>query len=569
MSQHHSIGTIGCVATLLVLAVLGIIWGPVAVMPGAASGMGEFEASHATDTLQSGQEPNVTITSPTPNETFNRTEVVRIDLAFENTDTATVTVGNRTDPQNFEVHVTVRDTNGDGTATVYLNPFQLGDGAFTDCGPDVPFDDCEAIVSDNRSRNHGFHTAPGDEGSALVGPAGAQAVADGSVLDIRGGSYGTAVIYPLAYDLAVTSGTDTYRQTGADDTGVLELGFNELEDLRLWRAPRTGEAFDPATLDDVRDGIATGTVEPAGENATISDDEYAIFEVNATGLGGILHEAAVQHGTENASELLVGQRTNVTDAGRYALNRSFGGMQAVDLSVQTPGPYDVALDVGRSVEQIFAAGRDYDRLYVVLSPESGRAVTTNESELASGMRLETSFTLDTDFALRMSVPELDATENNVTWEFAGPDSRSVSAVLNQLPENVVVGEQIRFDAGQSEGLIGTYEWEFGDGKTATGQTVWHTYDEPGEYTVELQVTGPDDVDSTTATITVAEAPGTEPSPDGTPTGGGTVTGESATDTPGETPTASDADGSGFGVLLAIVGPVVLAVRAVRKRERAS
>lgn len=51
-----------------------------------------------------------------------------------------------------------------------------------------------------------------------------------------------------------------------------------------------------------------------------------------------------------------------------------------------------------------------------------------------------------------------------------------------------------FDAELSvdrDGSIPGYDWALGDGSTATGQTVSHTYDQDGDYTVTLTVTDDD------------------------------------------------------------------------------
>ena len=57
-------------------------------------------------------------------------------------------------------------------------------------------------------------------------------------------------------------------------------------------------------------------------------------------------------------------------------------------------------------------------------------------------------------------------------------------------------------ASDSDGEITGYEWNFGDGKTATGETVTHTFDSPGTYQVDLKVT--DNLFAvTTKSVTVA------------------------------------------------------------------
>jgi len=70
------------------------------------------------------------------------------------------------------------------------------------------------------------------------------------------------------------------------------------------------------------------------------------------------------------------------------------------------------------------------------------------------------------------------------------------------------GTTVSFDASASsapEGSITSYEWDFGDGSTASGQTVEHTYDTSDYYDVTLTVT--DDAGNTgetTTEVTVGE-----------------------------------------------------------------
>ncbi|MDY7083228.1 MAG: PKD domain-containing protein, partial [Halobacteria archaeon] len=55
-------------------------------------------------------------------------------------------------------------------------------------------------------------------------------------------------------------------------------------------------------------------------------------------------------------------------------------------------------------------------------------------------------------------------------------------------------DEYTFDASgasDSDGIIKSYVWHFGDGSTATGKTVTHSYSSSGDYTVELTVTDDD------------------------------------------------------------------------------
>lgn len=73
------------------------------------------------------------------------------------------------------------------------------------------------------------------------------------------------------------------------------------------------------------------------------------------------------------------------------------------------------------------------------------------------------------------------------------------------------GDTVTFDASQStdsDGTIQSYQWDFGDGNTATGQSVTHSYSADGTYTVTLTVSDDDGIfDSATDTVSVSS--GTE------------------------------------------------------------
>lgn len=74
------------------------------------------------------------------------------------------------------------------------------------------------------------------------------------------------------------------------------------------------------------------------------------------------------------------------------------------------------------------------------------------------------------------------------------------------PYTGTVGVPIQFAGGDSTGFNLSFTWDFGDGTTATGVVVTHTYTAPGTYTVTLTVVdrfGQQASDRTTATISPA------------------------------------------------------------------
>ncbi len=85
------------------------------------------------------------------------------------------------------------------------------------------------------------------------------------------------------------------------------------------------------------------------------------------------------------------------------------------------------------------------------------------------------------------------------------DQTSPVAVAATNKTAVKTGESISFDASDSTDNVNitSYSWQFGDGSTATGATVIHSYGSEGDYTVELTVTDEaGNTDTDTLNITV-------------------------------------------------------------------
>ena len=83
-----------------------------------------------------------------------------------------------------------------------------------------------------------------------------------------------------------------------------------------------------------------------------------------------------------------------------------------------------------------------------------------------------------------------------------------------------VGDRLAFSGKDSHGdtPIKRYEWDFGDGQTAVGEDVTHTYQQAGQYIVNLTVTDQDDQQGRTSlTVTIADVPTPAPQPTVGPT----------------------------------------------------
>lgn len=77
--------------------------------------------------------------------------------------------------------------------------------------------------------------------------------------------------------------------------------------------------------------------------------------------------------------------------------------------------------------------------------------------------------------------------------------------MNATPMNPDTETLVRFTSNVRGDEPVTYQWDFGDGATATGQNPTHTFTEPGTYTVRLTVTNEYGTDTRTMQIAVEPA----------------------------------------------------------------
>jgi PKD repeat protein len=87
----------------------------------------------------------------------------------------------------------------------------------------------------------------------------------------------------------------------------------------------------------------------------------------------------------------------------------------------------------------------------------------------------------------------DSISKIITVEHAPPIPN-----MTHTPDILAEGEEITFDASSStdDGTIVSYEWDFGDGATATGVTTTHTYATEGVYNLNLTCTDDEDLSRT-------------------------------------------------------------------------
>ena len=85
------------------------------------------------------------------------------------------------------------------------------------------------------------------------------------------------------------------------------------------------------------------------------------------------------------------------------------------------------------------------------------------------------------------------------------DNTELHAVLTTNTQSGPAPLSVGFNASSSTGQIATYQWDFGDGSSATGKTISHSYTTAGAYTAKLTVANSAGQTSTAFTTITATA----------------------------------------------------------------
>jgi PKD repeat protein/flagellar hook assembly protein FlgD len=110
------------------------------------------------------------------------------------------------------------------------------------------------------------------------------------------------------------------------------------------------------------------------------------------------------------------------------------------------------------------------------------------------------------YLVRLAVSDGNLTAVRTATVVVGPDEPLAANAGDD--QAAVVNDPVRFDGSGSRPAVGidSYRWDFGDGTTAEGASVDHTYATTGTYTATLTVTAGGRTETDTAVITVSPRP---------------------------------------------------------------
>ena len=291
---------------------------------------------------------------------------------------------------------------------------------------------------------------------------------------------------PGIYIVTLVVFDDCFVWSEAPDEVIITVGnpdpcADNSAPLALPDGPDSGETGDSLSFD----GSASYDLEDGGALAGYSWN----FGDGATGTGAQVNHAYAQPG-------------NYTVTLAVLDSCEAGDSDTITVEIAAPDPCE-----GNSPPNAAAAGPAEGEVGQTLnfSANSSADPDNNIAEYAwdfgdggtaTGASVNHAFVEPGDYTVTLTVTDTcGATDSDdFTLEIAAPDPCAENAAPNagvSGPGSAPILTSVSFSGSTSfdpDGNLDTYEWDFGDGVTATGASVNHAFAEPGAFTVTLTVT---------------------------------------------------------------------------------
>ncbi len=342
----------------------------------------------------------------------------------------------------------------------------------------------------------------GTQGSTTLQNALAYAYNKGVTIVCSSGNDGQATVsYPAAYDqYCIAVGATRY-----DETKAYYSNYGSSLDLI---APG-----GDLNVDQNHDGYGDGILQQTFGNTT-NDWGYWFYSgtsMSAPHVSGIAALLLAYGTAQNPQDVRDALQKTAKDLGATGFDTQYGwglvnayaalNYHAVVNQPPTAvvgGPYSGTEDIAVTFNGSGSSDPDGNALTYLWNFGDGK----------SGSGIQPSHTYMAGGTYNVSLIVNDGTVNS--------QSSTTTATITEVndapvatpggPYNGSVGQAIQFDGRaslDSDGTISAFDWDFGDGNTATGSTASHSYSQTGTYTVSLKVTdngGATNTKTTTATI---------------------------------------------------------------------
>ena len=313
---------------------------------------------------------------------------------------------------------------------------------------------------------------------------------------------------------------DQAQRAAADGIPIYVIGWGGVNYDELTQIAETtgGESFFPATSDDLLNIYKELAVELSNITAK---DVVVTFE---------LADVVTYAGNATQTPQIVGNKL-IWSVGELSVNETW----SVSFDVKPLVSGDVVLNTENSIvayEDVFGEEHEVPlpslSVAVTAPPVAVATASPNETYTYEDITFDASASYDPDGSIisyewdfgdgttasGAVVSHAYADDGTytatltVTDNYGAKNSTSVTVKVNNRapsvsiagPEVTSEGVEVQFEADASDidGVIVAYEWDFGDGTTASGAVVSHAYASAGDYTVRLTVTD-DDGAKTSAT----------------------------------------------------------------------
>ena len=327
---------------------------------------------------------------------------------------------------------------------------------------------------------------------------------DGSVVQYEWDVDGDGVIeysssMPTVSHSYTSSGTYTVELTVTDDDGD-SVSTGKTVFIRSPNSPPTASFTYQPDSPDTSDTVSFDASGSSDLDGTITSYEWNFGD--GTTAGGETRSHSYADADTFTVTLTVTDDTGATGTTTQTVSVSSSPSNSppiAEFSITSDTP-----QTGETVSFDASNSSDPDGTVTSYTWNFGDGTTT------TGETALHSYSTPGSYTIELTVTDDDgATASTNTTVSVSSSNTAPTASFTYSPSKPETSDTVTFDASgslDSDGVIQSYDWDFGDGTTATGETVSHSYSNPGDYTATLTVTDDDgETDTETQTVSVTNS----------------------------------------------------------------